>query len=186
MQHFAHTVQGFFDQGDFLFYKVMVERAPQTGHFVEVGSYKGRSSSFLTVEIINSGKNIKLDCVDTWQGSEEHQEGQPFEDRDVVTGMLYETFLRNMKPVEGHYTAVRMASVPAAGQYQDNSLDMVFIDAAHDYDNVLADIKAWLPKVKSGGYMSGHDCNHPPIKQALQETIGKYETIGSCWFTQKS
>jgi predicted O-methyltransferase YrrM len=48
-------------------------------------------------------------------------------------------------------------SVEQSEKIQDNSLDMVYIDAAHDYDSVMADLNAWYPKVKSGGFICGHD-----------------------------
>ena len=50
-----------------------------------------------------------------------------------------------------------MDSLEAASRFDDASLDFVFIDAAHEKDAVLADIKAWLPKVKKGGVIAGHD-----------------------------
>ena len=61
----------------------MLEKFSGPAHFVEIGSYKGRSSSYMAVEIVNSGKSITFDCVDTWKGSEEHQQGQSFEDLDA-------------------------------------------------------------------------------------------------------
>ena len=48
-------------------YKGMVEKFNEGSHFVEVGVWKGRSASFMAVEIHNSGKKIKFDCVDTWE-----------------------------------------------------------------------------------------------------------------------
>ena len=39
---------------------------------MEVGSFLGKSAVFMAVEIINSGKRIKFDCIDHWKGSEEH------------------------------------------------------------------------------------------------------------------
>lgn len=182
LEHYAERVEGFFDSSDFEYYRKVVEQASSGQHFVEIGSYKGRSSAFMAVEIALSGKSIKFDCVDTWQGSEEHQAGEQFEDADVVNNRLYDVFLKNMEPVKDYFTPVRATSLEAATLYKDNSLDMVFIDAAHDYDNVLADILAWAPKVKSGGIISGHDWHHPPIKKAVAETLGQVNSIGSCWY----
>lgn len=183
IEHYADSISGFFAQEDFEFYKKVVNNATDNCHFVEVGSYKGRSSAYMAVEIALSKKSIKFDCVDTWEGSEEHQLGQPFQDADVVNNRLYNVFLNNMSPVQGFFNPVKSTSIEASKMYQNNSLDFVFIDAAHDYDNVCADINAWAPKVKSGGIISGHDWHHLPIKKAVNDTLGEVNSFGNCWYT---
>lgn len=35
--------------------------------------------------------------------------------------------------------------------------DFIFVDGLHTYDQVLKDCKNYYPKVKEGGYMTGHD-----------------------------
>jgi Methyltransferase domain len=182
MEHFAYSIDGFFDSGDFGFYRMVVAMSPQIAHFVEIGSFKGRSSSFLAVEIANSRKKIKLDCVDTWLGSSEHQVGQSHEDEDVINNQLFEVFIRNMQPVAGYYNAVRSDSQTAASFYSDNSLDFVFIDADHSYDSILADIKTWQPKIKQCGIIAGHDNFHYPVQQAVNETLGTVDNYGNCWY----
>ncbi len=54
-------------------------------------------------------------------------------------------------------TCFRCASHAAATLIRDGSLDLVYIDALHDYDNVKVDIDRWLPKVREGGILCGHD-----------------------------
>jgi hypothetical protein len=184
MQHFFQNIQGF-DDGIPPVYQAIVQQFPSGSHFVEVGSWKGKSTAFMAVEIINSQKDIKFDCVDTWMGSEEHQEGGGFFDPLVKEGKLFEHFTDNMKPVEGRYTPVRKPSVEAAEQYEDNSLDFVFIDAAHDYDNVKADIHAWYPKVKENGILAGHDWGHPPVARAVQECLENPQIVHGCWLIRK-
>ena len=49
-------------------YRAAVLNANSPAHFVEVGSWKGRSSAFMCVEIFNSGKDIQFTCVDQWAG----------------------------------------------------------------------------------------------------------------------
>ena len=185
MNHFWQSVPGFFEHGDTQFYKAMIDRVPGPAHFVEVGSYKGRSSAYMAVECANSGKGIQFDCVDTWMGSEEHQKGEGFEDPDVVNNRLFEVFTNNMKPAEGLYKAVRLASVDAAAIYEDESLDFVFIDASHDYENVKADVTAWYPKVKVGGIISGHDFGHKPVADAVHELLWNVENYNGCWVVEK-
>ena len=64
MDHFYEDVYGFSQVDLFALYKKMVDRFDSGSHFVEVGAFLGRSAVFMAVEIINSGKNIKFDCVD--------------------------------------------------------------------------------------------------------------------------
>jgi hypothetical protein len=155
MEHFYNSIEGWFSY-DYI-YKHIVETAEDGELFVEVGSFKGRSSAYMAVEIANSGKDILFDCVDTWQGSEEHQIGAGAEVKEVVEGTLYKTFLKNMKPVHGYYRPIKMTSVEAAELYDDESIDFIMIDGAHEFDDVVADIRAFLPKMKNGGVMTGDD-----------------------------
>lgn len=55
---------------------------------------------------------------------------------------------------------VRKLSIEAAPQIREGSLDFVFIDGNHDYAYVKADLEAWVPKVRSGGVVAGHDYYH--------------------------
>ena len=171
MQHYYHNIQGWFTFPGF--YSNIVKQAKNGYHFVEVGAWKGCSTAFMGVEILNSGKAIKFDAIDTWEGSEEHIDPNSsfYEPLLTVEDGLYEHFLDNIKPLGNTVNVIRMPSTKAAQQYEDNSLNFVFIDAAHDYENVCQDIKAWLPKLKVGGLLAGHDFNHQPIKQALADTL---------------
>lgn len=61
----------------------------------------------------------------------------------------------------------------------DESLDFVYIDADHDYDNIKADYEAWFPKLRKGGVMSGHDYgddNGFGVKQYIDELGVPFET----------
>ena len=186
--HFYQSVEGFFNEGDIAFYQEIIDQFDGPAHFVEIGSFKGRSSSYMAVEIANSKKQINFDCVDTWQGSPEHQQGAANEDRDVINNSLYQSFIENMKPVEGYYSAKRMTSVEAAKTYEDQSLDFVFIDADHSYESVKEDIIAWFPKVKYGGIISGHDYHMgaPGVMIASNELFGFVRVTGSCWWHRKN
>lgn len=133
-------------------YSSMVRLFESGSAFVEVGSWKGRSACFMAVEIENSGKKIKFDTVDTWLGSEEHA-GYDIVDNDG----LYKEFIKNIEPVRHIINPIRTTSLKASELYEDESLDFVFIDASHRYEDVLDDLNAWFPKVKKGGILAGHD-----------------------------
>lgn len=149
MEHIYNNIEGWFTFPEL--YRDIV-KIYNNAHFVEVGSWMGCSASFMAVEIVNSNKNIKFDCVDTWCGSKEHGEMDIIKDE-----LLYQTFLKNIEPVKHVITPIRLTSLDAAKKYQDKSLDFVFIDASHEYDDVKNDIEAWYPKVKNNGILAGHD-----------------------------
>ena len=149
----------------------------------------------MAVEIINSGKNISLDCVDTWLGSEEHQENSLAEDSSVVAGSLFEDFLKNTRNFSNIINPIRLPSEKAFKVYDDNSLDFVFIDAAHDVKNVLKDIANWSTKVKQGGVIAGHDYGGGHVgvndavdlyfKEILNVKIQTFQDC-SCWLVDKT
>jgi hypothetical protein len=157
MEHFYQGIDGWFSYEHI--YRDAVSRAPANAIFVEIGCWKGRSSSFLVVESLNSNKNITVNCVDTWKGSSEHQQDGDCAEwaKEVANGTLYETFIKNMEPVAGKFNPIRSDSAEAAALFEDGSIDFVMVDAAHEADLVYKDIVAWLPKLKKGGMMAGDD-----------------------------
>jgi hypothetical protein len=58
-------------------------------------------------------------------------------------------------------TPIRADSVAAATTFHGRPLDFAFIDDDHSYSGCLRSITAWFPKVKPGGWICGHDYNHP-------------------------
>lgn len=185
MNHIYHLAE--FGENWFTYphlYKKMVEKFPSKSKFVEVGSWKGKSAAYLAVEIINSNKDIKLDCVDTWKGSAEH-----VDDEYVKKNSLYELFIKNTFSLSSVINPIKMDSVDASKKYEDNSIDFVFIDANHKYIHVKNDIEAWFPKVKIGGVMAGHDYKNgwTDVDKAVDEFFKdkKITDTESCWFYEK-
>jgi len=64
---------------------------------------------------------------------------------------------------------IKKTSFEASKDFEDKSLDLVYIDAAHDYQSVKNDILTWAPKVKVGGYLCGHDYVNDQILKAVKE-----------------
>jgi hypothetical protein len=120
--------------------------------------------------------------VDTWEGSIEHTDHEL-----IITSSLYDDFIKNISPVITVINPIRMSSNEASKLYENESLDFVFIDAGHDYEDVIDDIRCWLPKVKIGGILSGHDFHHPPIVLAVNDSLGNgnYEITENCWVFKK-
>lgn len=171
MQHYCYTIQGWFSYA--FLYSFIVDGCNYTDsyEFVEVGSWKGSSTSYMGVEIINSNKKIKFHCVDTWNGSEEHlDENNPsYEPLLKTPDGLYETFLKNIEPVKSVVNPIRKTSVDASFLFEDNSLDFIMIDAAHDYENVKQDLYHWYPKLRVGGIIAGDDITWPGVNRAVDE-----------------
>ena len=159
-------------------YSAAVKKFPSCSHFVEVGTWKGMSAAYMAVEIINSGKDIKFDCVDTW----DFVPSQTEIPQQLFSG-LYETFLKNIETVRHKVNPVKAISWDGAALYEDNSLDFVFIDAAHDYESVRKDVSAWFPKIKRGGIMAGHDYECPDVCEAVTEFFQDQSVaeIEGCW-----
>jgi predicted O-methyltransferase YrrM len=164
-------------------YKMAVDKF-DNAKFVEIGSWKGRSSVFMAVEIFNSKKNIEFYCVDTWRGSIEHI-GMEILNNDG----LYKEFIKNIEPVSNIIKPIRMTSEEASKNFEDESLDFVFIDAAHDYESVKNDIDFWYPKIKKEGIIGGHDYEWAGVNTAVKEWAKKNNKQINLqelsWFTTK-
>lgn len=169
IEHFYEKIHGWFEPHDKLIYDKAVDTYKDGDIFVEIGSFKGRSSSAMAVNIANSNKKIKFYCIDTWNGSIEHAKGEWAQDNDVINGTLYQTFLNNIEQVKEYITPIRKSSLEAVKDFQDKSLSFVYIDASHEYNDIMNDLQAWYPKVKLGGLLAGHDACWESVISAVQD-----------------
>jgi DNA-binding ferritin-like protein (Dps family) len=141
----------------------------------EVGVHRGVMSR----QMLDHIPNLTLYMIDTWSP-------------DTYTGLDIEA-AANSKMKEYHdqwldnYRSallcavkhwpralpIRGRSLDIARALPDRFFDVVYIDAAHDADSVRADCKAWLSKVKIGGWLGGHDYGvFEGVKHAVDELFG--------------
>jgi len=166
MNHIYQNIGGWFNFQDI--YSEMVEKVVDRAHFVEIGTCMGKSASFMGVEILNSGKNITFDTIDTFEGSPTEIDGKHsfFKERDVEAMARRKLSLLPVNVIKGYSTEV-------AKTYKFGSLDFVFIDGSHIYKDVADDIKSWLPKIKKGGFIGGHDYNNGDVFRAVNDILKK-------------
>lgn len=190
MDHFYQNIQGWFDWEPV--YQAAVKTAPadKPSVFVEVGAWKGKSSAYLATEIINSGKPIELHIVDGFDGrghtnpdgSPEYQHYQA----DIAAD-LFKTFTANMAPVGDKYIAHGGDAAEIAAQFEDASVDFVFFDASVEYNEFKAQLIAWMPKIKPGGFIAGHDYfnnNVTQVPQVVRELLPNHKTDSSSWYSR--
>lgn len=128
---------------------------------VEVGCKDGQTTGFLLAEL----PELHIMAIDPWSDLANGAESYSDWNWQKIEAQFAERVGANAE----RCTMMRMRSVEAATHVADASLDLVFIDAAHDYENALCDIKTWWPKLRPGGYLTGHDYSHafPGVHRAV-------------------
>lgn len=156
----------------------LADRACTRRRIVEVGSWKGRSTRALTD---NMPSDALLFAVDTWAGTlgptatAAELEVYNRELGGKPESWLKEQFLSNTTGVP-NLVILQMPSVAGSQALHRLRFDMIFIDAAHDYDSARADILAWRPLLADGGIFCGHDYHDykgrfPGVDRAVDELI---------------
>lgn len=177
MEHFHSRIPGWCSPEQFDLYKEVAHTFPKNSRIVEVGAWLGKSTSFMAVEMLAAKNTLDFYVVDHWLGSSEHQ-------HLPETATVYESFIKNMEPVQELLTVIKKPSIEAAKDFEDSSLDFVFIDAEHTYDALISDITAWLPKLKPGGTLAGDDWdndNFVDVSKAVTNLLKNVELRGRVW-----
>jgi len=149
---------------------------------VELGVLQGDFSK----AILEEWKGDKLYLIDYWRqdpGMVDANNG----DHNQQLNNMAQTFM-NTYFFFGRCCIIKETSVEAAKLFQDESLNFIFIDAAHDFFHVTQDLEIWLPKIKKGGVMFGHDyvsgiwnqgessiCTNFEVKEAVDKFFKKLE-----------
>lgn len=160
----------------------------------EVGVFEAK----LSLQLRQNWPNAHLWLIDPWRHIPDltkmigrmHRVGQSAEGNQKYWDDLYRKVCSYFA-ADRNASILRMFSKEAAAVVPDNSLDIVHIDGDHRYEPVCEDIKLWLPKVKPGGMVTGHDYSQGRTRwqgsraylykafEAVNDTLGQ-ENIVPC------
>jgi predicted O-methyltransferase YrrM len=125
----------------------------------EIGVYMAKTASIMLFR----RPRLHLYLVDSWEVLPETME-------------ISMAHLQDVPGVKGRYTVLHGDSTEMAQNVEDGSLDYAFIDASKELEKYEADIRAWLPKVKADGFISGHDLHHPGIEELVRSMFPNVQT----------
>lgn len=151
---------------------------------VELGTWRGRSA----VCWAENTEGIVY-CVDLWAND---AYGIPFPDDPPDLHRrpewLLTEFLRNTSGIR-NIVPIRTRTEIAATIFSNLGIrpDVVFVDADHGYNGVVADINAWRPLLAEGGVLCGHDYSYygwPDVKKVVDWMIPSFRVINTLWTTE--
>jgi hypothetical protein len=143
-----------------------IDLLPQLDTMVEVGSHIGESA------VLFARKAQKVYCVDCWDSVITAQRGGPVFPSDSES-----SFDKSTSKID-NIIKMKGMGIEMIKNFKDASLDLVYIDAnSHDYELVKSHILCWLPKIKKGGIVSGHDYDLIGTIRAVREILGYPDNV---------
>ena len=166
MKQTYFNIPGWFNYSET--YDIIVDKIPNDGVIVEIGSFLGRSTHYLATSLMNANKEeVKIYCIDTFEGSSEHANIKLPKDFSSIFRDNLKFFIgRNMV----HVLQGRSDDSEILEKIEEASVDFMMIDGAHEYDNVKDDIINWWPKLKPEGVMFGDDYSLKSVELADNAT----------------
>jgi len=152
----------------------LVSLLPENAVVAEIGVAEGNFSADLLERGIG-----KLYSVDNWghipSVTGDGNFPQDFHDKN------YTAAKERLTKYGERSVILKGLSVEMAKLVPDNSLDLLYLDGAHYYAGVAADLNAWYPKVKSNGIIAGHDYlnNDYQVKEAVSHFVVERNIITS-------
>jgi Methyltransferase domain len=143
---------------------ILSEKKPKT--VIEVGSWLGSSTRFIANLMEEDGK---VYAIDTWKGSP----SEAVHMQDPRLPYLFQLFLSNVKHagLTHKIIPIRMESLEAAKAINIKA-ELIYLDAAHDTENVVQDILAWYPHLMENGTLCGDDWNWGSVRVAVIHCAG--------------
>lgn len=134
---------------------------------IEIGVDKGGFSN----HILNRSKIQTYYCVDTWQDNfgSNYRPGEYDKDGNVRYQEARKTLCEHIQ--SNRAIMLRMTSLFASSSFGNQTLDFCYIDGDHSLEGIYLDLKAWVPKIKTGGIIAGHDYKDGP-KSGINDYFG--------------
>lgn len=164
----------------------------KNGIVVEVGVYGGMS--ILSVVDLCIKNNNKIYGIDPWETSV-IVNGKQIYGNDLELYKKKLTSARtNLEKIikKFNYTNIELItgfSPKESEKFENNSIDIAYIDGDHSYGAVLKDLSVWIKKIKPNGFLWGDDFNWISVKNAVIDFSKKeklhLKNMGRSWYMQK-
>jgi predicted O-methyltransferase YrrM len=118
---------------------------------IEIGVQEGPTSVWFLQHL----PNLTLYGIDPYEAYQDWYPGGFM--RQELQDKLRMKMLSRMVDYPDRFVHLRKTSDDAADFFKDKSVDFIFIDGLHTYDQVLKDCRNYYPKIKKGGIFAGHD-----------------------------
>jgi predicted O-methyltransferase YrrM len=153
-------------------------------NILELGSEMGQSAYVMAAVADN------ITCVDVWDDTYEHLNNDPrqktvylndqklYQDEEINKNDIFGQFKKNCKEFidSGKLKYVKGKTLDVIDNFENESFDIILIDADHSYDGVYGDINTYLPKLKKDGHLIFHDygCGMwTGVKQACDQAVSE-------------
>lgn len=149
---------------------------------LEIGCDEGETAEFMLMQV----PNLTLHVVDPYEDYLDWN-GNYLGQRNT----MFEYVKHRFAPYQDRFILHRGISDEKVTDFEDESLDYIFIDGLHTYEQVLIDCENYYSKLKDGGLFSGHDFFAiPAVQAAVVEFAAKvnkkvYNTDSDVWYWYK-
>lgn len=155
------------------------------GEVAEIGVFKG----VLARNVLTRCQLARYYLVDPWMPYRDEGASGKDVTLDGWNDICYRIYDEFQERPE--LRIIRLDSVRASRLFKPESLDLVFINANHTYEAVSADIQVWLPTVREGGVLAGHDYHwqggYVGLKKAVDECLTAVRLLhGGVWYIEKA
>lgn len=133
-----------------------LSRAKYKIRALEIGSRFGCATVFIALGLKAFSEDNILFCMDTWKGTENG--GDAHEIANYINALEHFRSVMHFMGVSEQVKPIICDSALGMEALRDNYYDIIFIDAAHNYKNILADILNAIRIVRPGGLIMGHGC----------------------------
>lgn len=173
-QHRMMTLCG---EGSMDQYAELVSLLPDRSTVVEVGSYLGGSIS--TLAMMNLHKKHHFYSVESFMGNRDNTvDGWPLPS--------IESYLANVKGKWPflNINSIQLPSELAFMEFEEGSIDFLFIDGGHSEEDVLRDLELWASCVRVGGIIAGDDYSWDGVHAAVSRYLPNHKNKNGIWWAE--
>ena len=153
----------------------LAEMLPKGGLLVEIGSFAGESTRVFLVA------GLRVHAIDPWDNDSRDRLHEGARDFNPAHRWHFEmetaerTFDQLLTPFRGQLTKRKGYDWEVVEEYAPGSLDAVYLDSVHTYEDSLGAIRRWRSKVRTGGFFCGHDFTDyfAGVQRAVREALGE-------------